>query len=666
MKRVLNGVHVLMAVGLIVALAACSSGGNNSGIKQERDQALAAAAQAEIDKMAAEAAAAQAEIDKMAAEAAASQAEIDKMAAEATAAQAEIDKMAADAAAAQAEIDKMAADAAAAQAEIDKMAAQAAAAQAEIDKMAAEEALAGVPKTIEELEAELEAAETTRDMAQTAADSADMAYEDAKAARMDGQTAVQEAMPDGLTDAIAALDPLREAEMAAMSAAMEAADDLTAAQAAVDALDTALANADTGPAKEAADKADAVAAVKGARAAFDVLDAIAHTDVDTAELSTTARKEATSLKVSHDGTAAKISATMTTGASDTPPNRTTTVFLQTEGAAPAIPGWNGVTMRSKTKNADAVVYSDIAAPTYKLFAVRYDTNAKGALEFGAAGEDANAHWASADIPAAHKWVGGALGGSIDGSYGGVPGTFTCAGTGCPPSNDFPERRIGGSVIGTEVADAAILGDGWSFKPADEAAMVKVADPDYLSFGYWLSKDKTTKLPNGFAVWYGGKSGVAASADIDTLDEKVTYTGVAGGKFVTQSTVPNTAQAGYFTADAVIVADFTLEADEPGTVEGTISDFKEGDSAPLGDLELKLKGTLAYANAALSVNIGETPNTAVVEATSGGLKHGVVGEWEAQFFGTDKNTNVPTGVAGAFNATIGEEHAVVVGGFGATK
>ena len=93
MKRVLNGVHVLMAVGLIVALAACS-GGNDSSIKRERDQALAAAEVAEAAKIAAEAVAAQAAADKLAAEEAAAQAAADKLAAEEALAQAVADKMA--------------------------------------------------------------------------------------------------------------------------------------------------------------------------------------------------------------------------------------------------------------------------------------------------------------------------------------------------------------------------------------------------------------------------------------------------------------------------------------------------------------------------------------------------------------------------------------------
>ena len=290
--------------------------------------------------------------------------------------------------------------------------------------------------------------------------------------------------------------------------------------------------------------------------------------------------------------------------------------------------------------------------------------------FGDAGADANAEWAKSKIPAANKYIGGAAGGSIQGSYRGVEGTFTCKMEGCPPSDEFPERRINGTVIATEETVPAILGSMWSFKPTDEAAMVKVADSDHLSFGYWLSKN-TDGDPVGFGVWYEGKAPVATSGEIDTLDDKVTYTGAAAGKYVVKSDVPNAAHAGYFTASATLTADFTDEAhaaDEPGTVKGTISSFKDGDSAPLGDLKLLLAGNLTYPTGATTLIVA---NETGVKAESGGRKHvdsdgdDSVGGWEAQFFGKDPTTNVPTGVVGAFNATI-EEQAVVVGGFGATK
>ena len=104
---------------------------------------------------------------------------------------------------------------------------------------------------------------------------------------------------------------------------------------------------------------------------------------------------------------------------------------------------------------------------------------------------------------------------------------------------------------------------------------------------------------------------------------------------------------------------------------------EGDSTPLGDLELGLAGDITHTPAdttatpppSASLTVVETAedNTALVTAKSGGglVNHGTVGAWEAEFYGRDKATNVPIGITGAFNATIGTE-AVVVGGFGATK
>ena len=88
---------------------------------------------------------------------------------------------------------------------------------------------------------------------------------------------------------------------------------------------------------------------------------------------------------------------------------------------------------------------------------------------------------------------------------------------------------------------------------------------------------------------------------------------------------------------------------------------------MGDLKLSLQGILGYDedNDTLSVVTADAA-TNIIEAESGGQKHGKVGGlWEAQLFGKEKNTNLPTGVAGAFNAHIAN-HAVVVGGFGATK
>ena len=216
--------------------------------------------------------------------------------------------------------------------------------------------------------------------------------------------------------------------------------------------------------------------------------------------------------------------------------------------------------------------------------------------------------------------------------------------------------------------------------------MKVVDNDHLSFGYWLSKS-SAGLPTAFGVWHSGggsKSDVAAETALETLDEAVTYKGAAGGKYVVKDGIVNTAMAGYFTATAELTADFrasqipeTAGTDNVAKLSGSISDF---DADALGDLALSLSGYLTYddttdeerlhvRNDAHNDDDDDTLTPAVnsntVKAKSGGASHGTVGSWGGQFYGSEKNTNIPTGVAGAFIATVGGQ-AVVVGGFGADK
>ena len=508
MKRVLKGVHVLMAVGLIVALAACS--GSDGSLKRDRDQAQAAAAAAEADKMAAEAAAALAEEEKMAADAAAALAEEEKMAAEAAAALAEEEKMAAEAAAALAEEEKIAAEAAAALAEEDKMAAEAAAALAAAEQMAAEQATAL-----------------------------------AEAARIEAEAAAAQAEAD---------------KLAAEEALAQAVADKEALEPSAD---------------ELAKQAEA-AATKGAQAAFGVLAKIPSPE-DTYDIDEAINRKADStLKVSHDGMAVKFSAS---GPEATDPAWTKAA---TNMALP-IPNWASDTLTGKptpTETGTGMVYSNIEEASYKLFAVEHDGRTASLADAAA--------WSNAVIAPGNKYTGGADAGSIPGSFQGADGTFKCSGGSCA---DIPTRKSDGKL---SAAARALITGTWIFEPTAEDAMVKLQDLDYLMFGYWLSKDKTG--PKQFQVWYGGggdKSVVGATADITALDEKVTYNGAAAGKYVTKDDVDNTATAGYFTATAVLTADFSVLAGDPGKLTGTISDFKEGDSAPLDDLKLSLAGDLEY-------------------------------------------------------------------------
>ena len=398
MKRVLNGVHVLMAIGLVVALAACA--GSDGSIKAERDDAQAAAAAAE--KMAMDAAAAQAAAEKMAMDAAAAQAAAEKMAMDDAAALAVAEKMAMDAAAAQAAAEKMAMDAAAAQAAAEKMAmddAAAATAAAEAAKIAADEALA------------LAVAETI---------------------------AAEAALAQALLDK-EALEPSAE-ELA------EQKDD---------------------------------ARIKGAQDAFGVLAKVGSPATTDPVAPAVNRRATSTLKVSHDGMAVKFSASG--------PDATDPVWTKaaTNMALP-IPDWASDTLTGKPakgQTGTGMVYSNIEEATYKLFAVQHE-----GIEASLAVADA---WKDAVIAPGNEYTGGADGGSIPGSFQGADGFFRCSVGSCA---DIPTRKSDGklsSVARTAIAEA---GGTWIFEPTAEDAMVKLQDPDYLMFGYWLSKDKDTTVP----------------------------------------------------------------------------------------------------------------------------------------------------------------------------
>ena len=754
MKRVLNGVQVLMAVGLIVALAACS-GSDNGSIKMERDDALAVAAAAEAAaeaaKAEAEAAKVQAALDKAAAEAAA--AEVD--AAKAAQAAAEAAQEAAEAALAGAPrpvadliADLVAANnrlAAATTAVTDAEAAHAAAtaareaaqaalgdnpedltaaiadfaARAEEEtaaatavmeahaervaattaQQAAQDAVAGTPRHVDELEAELETAKMTLADAMTALTEADTMLAAATAMREAAQAAVN-AEPEDLDAAITALQDAITAEEMAMGAQVAAQAAVANAQATVDVADAAVKAADQGP--SSADLAAIDTA--NAREAFKVLAAIKTTaddDPDTDDLHQV-RKADDSIKAKHSGTAVTLSATNS--------DKTVGSFAAADvNKAPAIYGWESATLTAKRKlggtgasnSATAMVYSNIEAPEYKLFAVVYGKTAKlaiaipvvGSVTVAMANSRTDDRWEKlVKIPPANSYFGATDGGSVTGTFDGVAGTFVCTAT-CPTDN-FPTRRSDGSIIAAATGEVPHAPGGtWEFTATDKDAMVKIADSDYLSFGYWLSKN-STGVPQEFRVMYSGSKSVAAA--VATLDESVTYKGVAGGKYVKKDDVDNTATAGYFTATAELTADFreeniglnrgNLTEEGHGKLTGSISAFKEGDASPLGDLKLSLSGVLRYGpagqtNVPFGLNVrtddydhdGDTGqdgatglrNTNTVKATTNSVPHGIVGAWEASLFGAEKHTNLPTGVAGAFNAEIPSQ-AVVVGGFGATK
>ena len=453
--------------------------------------------------------------------------------------------------------------------------------------------LAGVPKTIEELEAALMAATDAHTAAQEAMAAADTALEEATAARMAAQTAVDESDAAGLTDAIAALQAARDAEAAAEGVAMAAAVVATAAEADVTTAQAAVDTTDTGPASEELAEQNEDEAIEGCPEGVYRARPNPNSGRTGASRRSSRPKPVKRLRPSVSAMAVRASSSQQRGGPNAAVDGATDpVWAAAEmNMAPEIPGWLSGTLTAKGtaggtdtpakpgagETGTGLVYSNIEAPENKLFAVVHGPNPTLTVAEVPAGSDdtvavltAN-NWKNAKILPANTYGGG----TVAGSYDGVDGTFRCTGT-CP--TDLPLRRSDGTIIPATVPDLDLANDTrtWTFKPTDEAAMVTVQNDSYLFFGYWLSKNNKSGLPQDFQVWYGGgdsaKSAVGTTVQITQLDEKVTYNGAAAGKYVTKDEIANTAEAGYFTASAVLTADFTADAGEE-TLKGTISDFK---------------------------------------------------------------------------------------------
>ena len=125
--------------------------------------------------------------------------------------------------------------------------------------------------------------------------------------------------------------------------------------------------------------------------------------------------------------------------------------------------------------------------------------------------------------------------------------------------------------------------------------------------------------------------VPALANFDALVGPATFRGGAVGKYVTQGQVGGqNAKIGTFTATATLNADFGAGT-EPGTLSGSITDFREGGS-PLAGWRVTM-GSRRTRNVGVASDItnGRDRDRLTV-ANIGGLSVG--GSWGANFYGSD--------------------------------
>ncbi len=155
--------------------------------------------------------------------------------------------------------------------------------------------------------------------------------------------------------------------------------------------------------------------------------------------------------------------------------------------------------------------------------------------------------------------------SVMGTFDGVSGTYTCAGTGADVC--VSSRLVGDSEASTPedgVAYVRLGGGGlagWTFTPDDPNAMTTLGDPTaaamFVTYGYWMrelsgddgwtdvrpfSELRTNAVPHA--------NGVAQA-----IKGSASYSGGAAGMYAIYHPVAAGSSSGHWTANAMLTADF---------------------------------------------------------------------------------------------------------------
>ena len=339
-------------------------------------------------------------------------------------------------------------------------------------------------------------------------------------------------------------------------------------------------------------------------------------------------------------------------------------------------GWKGMKLTA-APNGDgtyeAVVYSNVGAPTQgKKFGSADIVSDTGAYEY----QLLNGRLALATLTATPANVaitgvtrtagtetfklpdpnpGGATIINVPGSFHGVSGTYSCdTGTGRDQTCTAAVAAAGGFTLG---------GTGrWSFKPDDPNDRVTDSpDTNYASYGWWIfeSEDGNTFHASAFAIVRGT---VPDAAGITALLGTATYSGGAAGKYALISSTGGTNDAGHFTADATLEANFNTNM-----VTGTIDNFMGADGMSR-DWSVELKENLV-GNAGHIDSLGDgngfgEDTVWTIGGTAAGTAAIEAGDWTGQLR-NNGDDGVPQVATGTFY-TLYDRVGKMVGAFGATK
>ena len=234
---------------------------------------------------------------------------------------------------------------------------------------------------------------------------------------------------------------------------------------------------------------------------------------------------------------------------------------------------------------------------------------------------------------------------VPGSYHGVSGTYSC--TPAAPANGCSASV---AVEGFTLSS----GDTWTFTPTDPNARVRTPRTSYASYGWWIYTPAIGN-PGRFRVTaFADDFGSDRSASgLDTLYGTATYVGGAAGIYALTSLTGGLNDAGPFTADATLEANFT-----DNMISGTIDNLMGADGMSRDwSIELKEAG-FADDGAIVRTDANDTV------WTIGGTAAAASGEWSGYLYNNGAD-GVPKVVNGVFDSTYGHEGRIV-GGFGADR
>ena len=224
---------------------------------------------------------------------------------------------------------------------------------------------------------------------------------------------------------------------------------------------------------------------------------------------------------------------------------------------------------------------------------------------------------------------------LGGTFDGVRGNFICTRTDeglCTIGAVRTDKEDSGTVVGgVEYHFETPATETWKFIADDPAELVdtKRQDGDYLVMGWWLETADASTGDFKFGRFFAGSD---PFVDAAALAGSASYAGSAVGKYAERDAGFDTARKGLFTATADLEADFVAN-----NITGEITNFVDDSGASRTGWHVDLEEASFTASAFMGTTTGEA--------------HGQdwTGDWNGEFYGRG---NVPSSVAGLFNATFG--------------